>query len=60
MGAFSKFRYGVTPLKIETGRNEDSPVNERMSFNYGKNIEYELHVLVKCPLYSQIREALYM
>jgi hypothetical protein len=58
--ALSKFRCGVAPLKIETGRYEALPINERICFNCSNSIEDELHVLVKCPLYSQIREALYI
>jgi hypothetical protein len=44
--AFAKFRCGVTPLRIETGRYENKNVNERVCFICHDQIEYEKHVLL--------------
>ena len=53
-GALAKFRTGTAPLRIETGRYELLPVNERRCFNCNA-VEDELHVLIHCPLYEDIR-----
>ena len=54
--AFAKFRMGVAPLRIETGRYERLEEEQRVCFNCGDTIESEEHVLLECPLYQQIRE----
>ena len=54
--AFAKFRMGVAPLRIETGRYERLEEEQRVCFNCGDAIESEEHVLLECPLYQQIRE----
>ena len=49
----------VAPPRIETGRYVDLPVSERIC-PFCKNIvETGMHVLLKCPLYSKIRQVLY-
>lgn len=57
--AYAKFRAGVAPIKIETGRYEGIDVNERFCFNCRKNdlniIEDEKHVLLECPEYADLR-----
>ncbi len=53
--AFAIFRCGVAPLRVETGRYENIPFNERSCFNCLDSIEDEIHVLLECPLYSDIR-----
>jgi hypothetical protein len=63
-----KFRSGIAPLRIETGRyemvkNPDSskksrvrrPVDERICFCCGTGVEDEFHFLCECPLYADIR-----
>jgi hypothetical protein len=63
-----KFRSGIAPLRIETGRyemvkNPDSskksrvrrPVDERICFCCGTGVEDEFHFLCECPLYANIR-----
>jgi hypothetical protein len=43
--AFAKFRCGVAPLRIETGRYENKNVNERVCFICHDQIEDEKHVI---------------
>ena len=57
--AFAKFRCGVAPLRIETGRYENLHVNDRKCVHCIDDIEDEVHVFTKCPLYSELREILY-
>ena len=61
--AYAKFRCGVAPLKIETGRYEALLVENRLCFNdtcIGNNmIESEKHVLIECPVYADLRRQLY-
>ena len=52
--AFAKFRCGVAPLRIETGRYENKEVNERVCFICNDQIEDEKHVLLACPLYVDL------
>jgi hypothetical protein len=54
--ALAKFRCGVAPLWIETGRYENKNVNERVCFICHDQIEDEKHVLLDCPLYVDLRE----
>ena len=56
--ALSKFRCGVAPLKIETGRYQSLPINERTCFHCDNIIEDETHVLMRCPLYDNLRNDL--
>ena len=53
--AFAKFRLGVAPLRIETGRYEGLIENERICPFYKNHTEDELHVLFDCFLYNDIR-----
>ena len=57
--AFAKFRCGVAPLRIETGRYENKELNERVCFICNNEIEDEKHVLLACPLYADLREQLF-
>ena len=50
--AFAKFRMGVAPLRIETGRYEHLEEEQRVGFNCGDTIKSEEHVLLECPLYQ--------
>ena len=56
--SFSKFRCGVAPLRLETGRYEGLSESERTCFNCDGIIENEEHVLLECPLYEDIRQTL--
>ena len=66
-----KFRSGVAPLRVETGRYEmvkkpggnkkvrmRRPVNERICMCCGNGIEDEYHFLCECPLYDAQRNSL--
>ncbi len=56
--ALAKFRCGVAPIRIETGRYENVPANLRYCFNCSEEIEDETHVLLLCPLYDVLRKDL--
>ena len=58
--AFAKFRCGVAPLAIETGRYTNTPADRRYCTvcNNG-SIESEAHVLLHCDIYLDIREELF-
>jgi hypothetical protein len=61
-----KFRSGIAPLRIETGRYEASrygqhglPVNERICLCCANGVEDEEHVLCACPAYTSVRAKLF-
>ena len=53
--SFAKFRLGVAPLRIETGRYEGLIETERICPFCKNHTEDELHVLFDCFLYNDIR-----
>jgi hypothetical protein len=53
--ALAKFRCGVAPIRLETGRYEGLAVEERTCFNCIDKVEDEVHVLLQCPVYDGIR-----
>ena len=55
--AFAKFRCGVAPIKIETGRYERLAVAERIC-HFCSNIEVEMHVILDCSVYTDLRVTL--
>lgn len=61
---FTKFRIGVAPLRIETGRYEMSEgkkgIHEyaRICQCCGIGVESEFHFLLVCPVYTQLRNQL--
>lgn len=57
--AFAKFRAGVAPLRLETGRFENLAVNQRTCFNCRKLVESEKHVLLSCPLYDDLQQEMF-
>ena len=57
--AFAKFRCGVAPLKIETGRYINQPVEERFCPVCNDGIEDEEHALIKCTAYEHERSILF-
>ena len=60
--ALCKFRCGVAPIRIETGRYERLNVTDRISNicdNHDNEIEDEKHVIMKCTLYNDLRETLF-
>ena len=56
----AQFRLGVLPLKLETGRYRQQPVNERLceQCDLGK-VEDEVHFLCECTFYEQVRNNLF-
>ena len=53
--SLAKFRCGVAPLRLETGRFEGLDEEERVCFNCPQEVESEEHVLIRCPVYDDIR-----
>jgi hypothetical protein len=56
--AFAKFRCGVAPIRVETGRYEGLVRESRTCFHCKDVVEDEMHVLLVCPLYDVIRHSL--
>ena len=56
--AFAKFRFGVAPLKLETGRYEGISEVDRLCPICKNAIEDECHVVLKCTAYHDIRKDL--
>lgn len=55
--AYVKFRCGVLPLAIETGRYQDIPLESRICRVCNRNeVEDEEHFLLDCPLYLDLRK----
>ena len=50
---------GVAPLRLETGRYEGLPVEDRKCPFCPVHVESEMHVLLKCEQYTYIRENLF-
>jgi len=57
--ALAKFRCGVAPLRLETGRYENLAENNRTCPFCASVIESEKHVLLECPIYSGDRRLLF-
>ena len=57
--AFSKFRCGVAPIRVEIGRYERLALEDRHCFNCSNQVEDEEHVLLHCPIYQEIRQTLF-
>lgn len=63
----SKFRIGIAPLRIETGRYENDgnhkgvPANQRKCLvcESVNCIEDEIHFLLKCPKYDNVRSKMF-
>ena len=53
--ALSRFRCGVAPIRLETGRYERLPVCERLCPFCNDTVENEIHVILSWPLYNDIR-----
>ena len=56
--AIALFRCGAAPIRLETGRYTNLPENERVCFNCKDCVEDEMHVLLKCPVYNNVRNDL--
>lgn len=57
--ALAKFRCGVAPLRLETGRYENLVVNDRICPICKLAVETELHVLTQCSAYQPLRNVLF-
>jgi hypothetical protein len=58
--ALAKFRCGVAPLHIETGRYTNTPIDLRVCQLCTENVlENEEHVLLKCNAYNDLRLELF-
>ena len=55
----AKFRTGVAPIRIETGRYEGLSEVERTCTFCKDYIEDEIHVIFDCNLYNDIRTELF-
>ena len=56
--AFSKFRCGVAPLRIETGRYEGLTEDMRLC-PFCSIVENEVHAILKCHVYEDLRDTLF-
>ena len=57
--AFAKFRAGVAPLRIETGRYEGLHLSQRVCPFCSAYVEDEYHVMFQCDLYNELRQELF-
>jgi len=57
--SLAKFRCGVAPLRVETGRYENIPFDSRICPVCTSGVETETHVLLTCNLYDDIRSTLF-
>ena len=56
--ALAKFRCGVAPIRIETGRYERLPLESRLC-SQCNSVENECHIICDCPLYEDLRNTLF-
>ena len=54
---FAKFRCGVAPIRIQTGRFENLEVNQRLC-PFCNSVEDESHVILHCDSYIDLRAVL--
>ena len=55
-----KFKIGIMPLSIETGRYTDVPLENRLCINCSDGLlEDEYHLLLYCDAYKPIRDRLF-
>ena len=57
--ALAKFKCGVAPLRIETGRFERLSVDQRICFHCTGLVKDELHVVTVCPIYQDLQDTLF-
>ena len=56
----AQFRFGILPLRIETGRFDSTPLEDRLCIFCNMNvIEDEFHFLIQCPMYIIPRQTLF-
>ena len=56
--SYARFRCGVVPLRLETGRYEGLAESERVCFNCEGAVENVEHLLLVCPLFDDLRQTL--
>jgi len=54
----AKFRCGVAPLRLETGRYENVP-EDLVNVQFVKMVIHKTHVLFHCNAYNSLRTELY-
>ena len=57
--ALAKFRCGVAPIRLETGRYEQLQIDERICPTCNEEIEDEEHVLIRCNTYNDVRQEVF-
>ena len=57
--ALAKFRCGVAPLRLETGRFEGMSLEERLCPLCQTEIETEVHSIIKCSAFNDLRTTLF-
>ena len=57
--ALAQFRCASAPIRVETGRYERLALADRHCFACVGQVEDELHVVTKCPLYQDLRLELF-
>ncbi len=57
--AMAIFRAGVAPLRLETGRYDNTDEADRVCFQCADIIESEEHVILHCPLYDDLRKVMF-
>ena len=50
------FRCGSLPLEVELGRRRNLPLDERLCPLCKQGVEDEVHILLQCPVYDDLRE----
>ena len=57
----AQFRAGILPLEVEVGRFRNIPLSERTCKLCNlNNVEDEYHLLLECPIYSELRSTLFL
>ena len=56
--ALTQFRLGLAPLAIETGRHRQLPIEDRICPVCGAETECEVHFMMKCCVYDELRRRL--
>ena len=57
--ALAAFRCGTAPIRLETGRYVNLAVDGRTCYHCEDRVEDEQHVISECPIYTDLRTALY-
>ena len=53
--ALAKFRCGTAPIRLETGRYQQVPVDQRLCPFACAQVESEAHIIIDCPIYEDLR-----